>query len=93
MRLSDKEIEIIKRTVMEYFGNSRVYLFGSRLIDQKRGGDIDLFVIPDVKDSLYLRKIKTKAKLKQLLKKPVDLVVHRDFERKLEQEALAGVEL
>ena len=35
----------------------------------------------------------TKAKLKSLLNKPIDLIVHRDFSRKLEQEALQGVEL
>ena len=31
---------------MRYFGDTvKVYLFGSRLDDQKRGGDIDLFIV------------------------------------------------
>jgi predicted nucleotidyltransferase len=93
MRLKNKEIEIIKDTIQNYFGKSRVYLFGSRLDDSKKGGDIDLFVISEVKENLYELKIKTKAKLKSLLNKPIDLIVHRDFSRKLEQEALQGMEL
>jgi predicted nucleotidyltransferase len=45
MRLSQFEIEAITTLVPKYFGtNARVSLFGSRIDDQKRGGDIDLFV-------------------------------------------------
>ena len=48
MRLTNKEKETILKSAMRYFGNTvKVYLFGSRLDDQKRGGDIDLFVISE----------------------------------------------
>jgi predicted nucleotidyltransferase len=93
MRLKEKEISIIKDVVQSYFGKSQIYLFGSRLDDTKKGGDIDLFVIPEIKDNLYKLKIKTKAKLKPMLNKPIDLIIHRDFSRKLEQEALKGKKL
>jgi len=45
MRLSQFEIETITTLVQKYFGEeAKVFLFGSRVDDQKRGGDIDLFV-------------------------------------------------
>lgn len=45
MRLSDLERQSIKFAVRKHFGpGSRIFLFGSRLDDSKRGGDIDLFI-------------------------------------------------
>jgi predicted nucleotidyltransferase len=44
MRLSKKEIEAIKRSFAEIFGEGEIYLFGSRTDDTKKGGDIDLFL-------------------------------------------------
>jgi len=43
MRLSTQQIQVIKQTTREIFGpEAKVSLFGSRLNDQLRGGDIDL---------------------------------------------------
>ncbi|MBA4741516.1 MAG: nucleotidyltransferase domain-containing protein [Azoarcus sp.] len=45
MRLTDNESRIIRDTVRRRFGSdARVWLFGSRADDAKRGGDIDLLV-------------------------------------------------
>ncbi len=45
MRISEFEIESIKSLAHRHFGkNVQVFLFGSRAGDQKRGGDIDLFI-------------------------------------------------
>ena len=45
MRLSDQEVRAIKNAVKKNFGdNVRVLLFGSRVDDTRRGGDIDLLV-------------------------------------------------
>lgn len=50
MRLSNRQREIIERTAIRHFGKDvRVYLFGSRVIRNAKGGDIDLYLedIPD----------------------------------------------
>lgn len=49
MRVSTAEAERIRAIVRDLAGdNARVYLFGSRLDDDARGGDLDLLVeVPD----------------------------------------------
>ena len=90
IRLREEEIETIRNLAEEIFGKCEVYIFGSRLI-QKKGGDIDIFVVPDKKEKLFEKRIKLEAKLEGLLGKPVDVVVSRDFNRPVEKEALKGV--
>jgi len=93
MRLKQKEIQIINETILNIFKSSKIYLFGSRVDDTKKGGDIDLFVVPQNKDNLFEKKLKTIAKLKNQLHKPVDIVVHKDYNRLIEQEALKGIKI
>ena len=46
MRLQSKEIQTIIQIAKDIYGETvQVYLFGSRLNDEKRGGDIDLLGI------------------------------------------------
>jgi len=91
MRLSEKEVRTIKSILQEIFEDVTIYLFGSRLDESKKGGDIDLFVISN--NATLQNKIKALAKLKRLLHKPVDLVLHKDFTREIEKEALKGIKL
>lgn len=45
MRISEYEIESIKKLAHRHFGKDvQVILFGSRTKNQMRGGDIDLFI-------------------------------------------------
>lgn len=46
MRISKEEAEAIKQRFVEVFKTGKIYLFRSRVDDTKRGGDIDLYIIP-----------------------------------------------
>jgi predicted nucleotidyltransferase len=91
MRLKEQEVNIIKEIITNFFDDVTIYLFGSRLDMSKKGGDIDLFIISS-DENLLEKKIKTLAKLQRLLHKPVDIVLHKDFNRDIEQEALKGIQ-
>ncbi len=45
MRLTQFEQQTIRETVLAFLPNARVYLYGSRVDDAKRGGDIDLMIV------------------------------------------------
>lgn len=93
MRLSDREINIIQEKTSSIFGEVAIYLFGSRLDDTKRGGDIDLYIVPKIYDNIFQKKMKTKIMLEDLLHKPVDIVLAKNKERLIEQEAMKGIKL
>ena len=53
MRLSDRERHIIRTAAAEVFGpEARVLLFGSRVDDARRGGDIDLLILLGVNSDM-----------------------------------------
>jgi len=58
MRLTNKEIDTIKNSVLALDADTRVYLFGSRIDDAKRGGDIDLLIESNILTKQDLRKIR-----------------------------------
>lgn len=91
MRLSIKEINIIKNRVKTIFGDSKIYLFGSRIDDSKKGGDIDLYIVPKVNDDLFKKKMQIKTLLEDILYKPVDIVLAKDKNRLIEKEAIKGM--
>jgi len=74
MRLTKQQTEAITRTVTRLTGiGTAVYLFGSRLNDQAKGGDIDLFIESDTQLSL-LQRAQIKMELESQLGLPVDIV-------------------
>ncbi|WP_456471297.1 nucleotidyltransferase domain-containing protein [Caminibacter sp.] len=93
IRLHPEEIKIIKETVLNVFGESDIYIFGSRTDLNKKGGDVDIFVIPQNYEDLYEKRIKAKILLKDLLFRNVDIVVHKNFEYEIEKEALKGIKI
>jgi predicted nucleotidyltransferase len=74
MRLTKPQIDSIVQTVSRWAGTgATVYLFGSRLNDQAKGGDIDLFIEAKTPLSLLLR-AQIKMELEAQLGLPVDIV-------------------
>ncbi len=59
MRLNDFQILTILNGVKKICGqNANVWLFGSRVDDTKRGGDIDLYIEVDEDVSVFDAKLK-----------------------------------
>lgn len=78
MRLTPQQCQRIVATVREQLGpRARPSLFGSRLNDQARGGDIDL-VIECPSHVPVLQKAKLKLALEGETGLPVDLVIVQD---------------
>ncbi|WAR46593.1 nucleotidyltransferase family protein [Methylomonas rapida] len=79
MRLTKQQINAITQTVVRLVGmDAAVYLFGSRLNDQAKGGDIDLFIESDTQLSL-LQRAHIKMQLESQLGLPVDIVSKSRF--------------
>ena len=49
MRLSLEKINLLKSTILSILPNATIYLFGSRVDNNKRGGDIDILILGDRK--------------------------------------------
>lgn len=95
MRLSNYEINAIKQSFKEVFEEGKIYLFGSRVDDTQKGGDIDLYIQTNSKENISEKKIKFLAILKEKIgNQKIDVVVSKDRTRAIEQEAITkGVEL
>jgi predicted nucleotidyltransferase len=99
IRLSEDQITSIRQAATEVFGaQAQVWLFGSRVDDQKRGGDIDLLIRPDPRatDDLLRRKIRFLGLLERRLgERRIDVIIeHSADPRPIEQIAReTGVKL
>lgn len=95
MRLSNKYVEVIKKYFNEFFKNGEIYLFGSRIDDNKKGGDIDLYMVLDEHKNLFEKKIKFLSRVKKELgEQKIDIVFNTDSNRLIEKEALKwGIKL
>lgn len=79
MRLSPEDIAIIRTLIRGRFGaDAGIWVFGSRLDDGARGGDLDLYVeptrLPD--DNLLLARQALQRDLERRLRQPVDLTIN-----------------
>lgn len=58
MRLTTNEIHLLKEKLASLSKEAKLYLFGSRVDDAKRGGDIDLLVVSTELTKKDLRKLR-----------------------------------
>lgn len=74
MRLTTFQAQVIQNQVHHYLGESAaVWLFGSRVDDSQRGGDVDLYV--ETGSHALMDELRCKVVLQDMLDAPVDLVV------------------
>jgi predicted nucleotidyltransferase len=74
MRLDSKEIETVRTMVERIVGKgSKVRVFGSRLNDSKRGGDLDLLVESEAPVDA-IRRADLKLDLEETLALPLDII-------------------
>lgn len=55
MRVPQNQLLFLKTQIHEYLPDAKIYLFGSRVDDSKRGGDIDILILSENKLDLKQR--------------------------------------
>jgi len=95
MRLSNYEIQMIRESFKNVFGIGKIYLFGSRVDDEQKGGDIDLYIQTTPENTTLEKKIAFLVTLKSKIgEQKIDVVISKDVNRLIEQEAITkGIEL
>lgn len=77
MRLNDSEKAAIKETINLFDDRAKIYLFGSRVDDTKKGGDIDLLIMSS--KLTFEDKIKIRLKLfDKIGEQKIDLLIAKD---------------
>lgn len=74
MRLSSRQIQAVRQVLYGVDPDRRIYLFGSRVDDSKKGGDIDVFFEASMLLNLKTR-LALEYQLAALCETKVDLLV------------------
>jgi predicted nucleotidyltransferase len=89
MRLSEYEVKSIKESFLSVFKEGTISLFGSRVDDAKKGGDIDLYIQTPKEKATLENKIKFLVMLKEKIgEQKIDVVLAKDSSKLIEKEAL-----
>ena len=93
MRLTETQRQAITDTIFGVDADAAVYLFGSRVDDQAKGGDIDLLVLSSHID--MMAKLEIMGRLHELVgDQRIDLVIQHDLSRPFTRLAIAeGIRL
>jgi len=74
VRLKSHEVVVIKSVITQFDSDAAIYLYGSRVDDDKKGGDIDILVLS--KNISFLDKLKIKVTLyAELGEQKIDLLI------------------
>lgn len=77
MRLSVKEKTAIIHAVKDFDPQARIYLFGSRVDDTEKGGDIDVLIFSNKLS--FEDKLNIKARLFEMIdEQKIDLLIAKD---------------
>ncbi len=88
MRLSQHSVDVIKKYFRLFFQEGDIFLFGSRVDESKKGGDIDLYLVVQDHRNLFEKKIKFLSRIKRELgDQKIDVVFNLDKNRLIEREA------
>lgn len=74
MRLKHEEISLFKLAVSELLKSAELYLFGSRVDDSARGGDIDILIRAERKLTLIEKARIRSAYYRRFGERKIDLV-------------------
>jgi len=98
MRISNEEKEYIIKNFKDSFDGGKLYIFGSRIDDSKKGGDLDLFIeyhrdIPFKEFYKMLKKFRKRLHILPYYK--VDIIYHLPNKeiKNIHKEAKNGIEL
>ncbi len=88
MRLNKQELNSIKTNFKTFFHKGEIYLFGSRVDDSKKGGDIDLYISTNNKENLVYKKIEFLSHLKREIgEQKIDVVLDYGEDRVIDKKA------
>ena len=84
MRLKKAYTDYIKRIAKDLFGDdTKVYLFGSRIDERKRGGDIDIYIETNLKTNIFEKKIELLKLLHDRMgEQKIDIVINNHATQK-----------
>jgi len=89
MRLSTSQHQAIKKYFLEVFKEGQIYLFGSRIDESKRGGDIDLYIQTSDRQNLMHKKLDFLVKLKKEIGlQKIDVVFDKGLQRSIDKIAM-----
>lgn len=78
MRVTQYEKQVLLQAIKQVDTEAKVYLFGSRVDDAKKGGDIDILIHSQALNKQALRKIKWQI-MEQLGEQKIDVVISREL--------------
>jgi predicted nucleotidyltransferase len=78
MRLKDSEISAIKETITSLDQTAKIYLFGSRVYDDKKGGDIDILIFSGKLTNRDKRRIRINL-YDRIGEQKIDIVLAKDL--------------
>ncbi|MBN2442411.1 MAG: nucleotidyltransferase domain-containing protein [Spirochaetales bacterium] len=81
MRISKEEAGFLKNKIHTVLPASKIYLFGSRVDDDKKGGDIDILVISANKLTLKMKLEITRSFKNRFGEQKIDIVSYGIHEK------------